>query len=1231
MKTTDTPKNDSSTDGKVNSIPSGESESIALYVGIGASAGGLEAIQTFFQHMASSSPLAFIVIQHLSPDYKSMMVELLSKKTTIPVRRAEDGMKVEANAIYLIPPKKNLKIFHGRLLLSDQDHSRGINLPIDIFLHSLADDQGERAAAIILSGTGSDGMRGIRAIKEQGGLVMVQKEETAKFNGMPRAAISTGLVDFILAPDAMPKQLISYLTHPYVAKNDRAHRIIDDENGLTRVFSMLRERYKVDFTFYKPSTVTRRIERRMTVNQIVDINEYAVFAKNHPAEISTLYRELLIGVTRFFRDSDAFQALTERWLPSLLDGSDVRELRFWVTGCSTGEEAYTLAILARECMQQMGITRDIKIFATDLDRDAIAKAGTGIYPESIAADVATELLTKYFYRKDENFHIIRNIREMVVFAQHNLIRDPPFTHIDLVTCRNLLIYLQPVLQKKVLDMINFSLHPGGILMLGLSETVGERHDLFEMVDQKQKIYRSTGKRQAAIHRDGTLIGVGPGADRLSDRMLKGRQTLRVSDAEHTLQRFVDALAGEFIPLSIIVNEQLEVQHLVGDSTGLFRLPSGRPVNDITKMVAKELAIPLSTGIQKVYRTHKPHIFSNIRVNRQDRIQSFKMTIKPLPEKRGQESLVAVVIEEMRPLQAAEEPGDARVFDLGRETEQYLRDMEHELQFTRENLQATIEELETANEELQATNEELLASNEELQSTNEELQSTNEELHTVNIEYQNKIIELTELNNDVENLLADSQVGTLLLDDNLEIRRFSSKIRDIFQVLEADIGRPLTHLTHDLADVDPVGVVRQVMGSKQTVEMAVRTGGGRWHLMRVKPYQIGPEIYSGTVLSFVDISELKRSQRELEENDRNYRQVQEIAKIGNWELDIANNHLQWSENIYAMFEVDPQTFDGTYGAFLDLVHPDDRERLDLAYKHSVETKTPYNIVHRLLLKDGRIKHINEICRTEYDPRGRPLRSLGTVQDITEQKRLEERLSASEDRYRALFDTISSGVAVYRAVDGGQDFEFIDFNRTAEKIEHIRREDLVGKRLTRVFPGAGADFGLLDVLRRVWQTGRAEKHPISFYEDGRISGWRENQVYQLPSGDVVAVYNDVTGQKETESSLHMAQNEKALILENISEAITHLGLDRRIKWISAAAAGILAQKPENLVGRHCHTVWCTDENGCDDGCPFQQAVQTGQAAQGTVRDAHGRPWRIKASPVRNSSQALVGIVEMRWPVE
>ncbi|MBU1194955.1 MAG: PAS domain-containing protein [Proteobacteria bacterium] len=1082
------------------------SSDISLYVGIGASAGGLEAIQTFFQSMPLQSSFAFIVVQHLSPDYKSLMVELLSKKTAIPVFRAEDGMEVKSNSIYLIPPRKNLKIFHGKLLLSDQDHSKGLNLPIDIFLRSLAEDQGEKSAAIILSGTGSDGMRGIRSIKEQGGIVIVQDEKTAKFDGMPRSAISTGLSDFILPPEKIPEQLISYIKHPYSTKENRHEKILEDEGGLTKILSLLRERFKIDFTFYKPSTVNRRIERRMSFNQIIDVREYADFAFRNPSEIATLYRELLIGVTNFFRDPEMFQLLAEEWLPQLLKNPDQHEYRFWTTACSTGEEAYSIAITARECLEQLGITKDIKIFATDIDKNAVVKAGAGIFPESIAADISPKLLSKYFFRKDENFHVVRNIREMVVFAQHNLIKDPPFTNIDLITCRNLLIYLQPILQKKILNLFNFSLHPGGILILGLSETTGDSGYLFETLNNKNKIYRSRGKNPSPLERSDIIFSNrGGDSHLLQPSRFVENQRHSFPKEENLLQRLVDSLCPDYIPVSMIVNEQLEIQHIVGDTFGLFRLPSGRPVNDISKMVAKELAIPLSTSIQKVFRTKTAQVFSNIKVTRQDAVSSFNLSVRPLQGKKNQESLVVVLIEELKDTPAKEKP-EIRQYNFDEEAEHYVHELEQELQFTRENLQATIEELETSNEELQATNEELLASNEELQSTNEELQSTNEELHTVNVEYQNKIMELTESNNDIENLLTSSQVGKLLLDENCEVRRFSTYAQRIIRILDSDIGRPLTHLTHNLIRVDLVEDVRKTMELKVPLEKEVTSKDGDWYFMRILPYEISPGVYSGTVLSFVDITRQKQSQTAFEKKVRQLEDAQKLSGLGVWELNIKDNMLTWSDNVFDIFEIDKNKFNATYESFLNLVHPEDRESVDKLYTQSVKNKTPYTATHRLQFDDGRIKYINEYCRTEYDKAGHPMVSVGVVQDITEQKTMEQRLKKSEQRYRSLFDTIFSGVAVYKSVQNGKDFEFLEFNRFAEKIESMNKNDVIGKRLTAIFPNAQRS-GLLDIIRQVWATGKPQVHAAALYEDDNNSGEKEYQIYKLPTGEIVAVYNVV----------------------------------------------------------------------------------------------------------------------------
>jgi two-component system, chemotaxis family, CheB/CheR fusion protein len=851
----------------------------SLYVAIGASAGGLEAIESFFSGMASDSGLAFIVIQHLSPDYKSLMKEILSKKTRMKVNRAEDGMLVLPDNIYLIPPKKNLTIFHGKLLLNDQEHFKGIiNLPIDIFLRSLAEDQGEKAVGVILSGSGSDGMRGVRAIKEFGGMAMVQSEESAKFDSMPRAAISTGLVDFILPPEEMPDRLLSYAKHPYVLKAERSDTVISDEDALTRIFSLLREKFRVDFTYYKPSTVNRRIERRMSINRIDEIRDYVAYMQSYPAETATLFRELLIGVTRFFRDREAFDSLRNKYLPGILDRKGNQEIRFWVSGCSTGEEAYSLAILAREHLLETGNPRDIKIFATDIDRDAVHFAAQGVYPESIAADTPQDLLVRYFYKKKDSYQISRNIREMVVFAQHNLIKDPPFTNIDLISCRNLLIYLQPVLQKKVLEFFNFSLNLNGLLFLGTSETTGDMEDYFHALDHRFKIYQTRGRLKQPLNRSESLQPTDTRYREMGLRYHRAHRDLQAGD-ERFLERLLEAMSKEFISLVVVVNEQMEVLHVIGDTEGYFKLPSGKLSMDISRMAARDLAIPLSTGIQKVLRKDEPIRFSNIRLRGKGEHKVVDLRIKPLPRKKGQEVLVAVFMDEVQKKDPLDAGHAEQSYDLSHEAEQRINDLEQELQFTRENLQATVEELETANEELQATNEELVASNEELQATNEELQSTNEELYSVNAEYQSKIIELSELHSDVDNLLSASQIGKLLLDENMEIRRFSPKVTEIFKLLETDVGRPLTHITHHLVNLDPVQKIKDVQDSDVPGEHEVRTREGRWYLMRVVPYAVGPGVFSGTLVSFVDITQIRQAEESLRQSEEKHRRLFETMAQG----------------------------------------------------------------------------------------------------------------------------------------------------------------------------------------------------------------------------------------------------------------------------------------------------------------------------------------------------------------
>jgi two-component system, chemotaxis family, CheB/CheR fusion protein len=835
-------------------------------VGIGASAGGLEAIESFFKTMPANTGLAFVVVQHLSPDYKSLMAELLSKHTAMSVHRIEDGMMVEANNIYLIPPRKNLTLFHGRLLLKEQVRNEGINLPIDVFFQSLADDCNEKSIGVVLSGTGSDGTRGIRAIKERGGMVMVQDEESAKFNGMPNNAIATGLADFILSPDEMPSQLLSFVKHPYSTTQQIDVSTANGDTDLARIYSLLRNKVKVDFTYYKPSTVLRRIERRVSINQLSDFAEYIQFMERNPQEIITLYQELLIGVTSFFRDGFVYEEFNERWLPEIIKQID-DEVRVWTSACSTGEEAYSLAMLLAEYQEDSGHHFKVKIFATDIDQTAIEKASLGRYPESIVADVPTHLLNKYFSRREDKFQIVQKIREMVVFAQHNLIKDPPFTNINIISCRNVLIYLQPVLQKKILELFNFSLRRDGLLILGTSETIGEMVDYFEMVSPKAKFYQSKGKYKplpVPFHQEKAVT---PSFQPSYTSNYTHSQDRRFEDK--TLERFINSIKDDILPFTLIVNEAMEITHIFGDAKDFLSIPSGKMVPDITKMVINELAIPIATGVQRSISKNENVTLSNIRIRDNEKLRIVHLHIKNLPAKKGQEKLLAIlfneVIEQVKDYRSETQ---SLSYDINKEASQRINDLEQELQFTRENLQATVEELETSNEELQATNEELLASNEELQSTNEELQSVNEELYTVNAEYQGKITELTLLNNDLDNLFNSTNIATLFLDENLEVRRFTPRLESIFHILSSDIGRPFFHLSNSIKDLENLNdLVSNVSTTQLPIEKEVSTNDGTWYLLRIMPYAVSDTVYAGVILTFVDIDELKKTENELRLRDQ----------------------------------------------------------------------------------------------------------------------------------------------------------------------------------------------------------------------------------------------------------------------------------------------------------------------------------------------------------------------------
>jgi len=822
-------------------------------VGVGASAGGLEALGKLFAEMPVNSGLSFVVVQHLSPDYKSFMVELLSKKTSIPVSRAEDQLEVAPNHIYLIPPKKNLKILKGRLLLVDPDLSRGFNLPIDVFFRSLAEERQHHAIGIVLSGTGSDGTMGIRALKDAGGMVMVQTEATAQFDGMPRSAIGTGLADFILPPEEMPKQLMSYLQHPFVVKQETILRTQNSTDSLMhKIFALLKEHCGADFSSYKPSVIDRRIARRITINQLNNLEEYVRYLQTSPREAMLLFNELLICVTRFFRDREAFEFLQKVTVPELFKNTPAGEtIRVWVPSCSTGEEAYSLAMLLTEAMRLRDKSWPVKIFATDISKTAIENASQGLYSESEVADVPAEMLKRYFTRRPEGWQVNQALRQAVVFAKHDLLKDPPFTKLDLVSCRNVLIYFQPALQSRIISMFHFALKPGGILFLGNSETVGEQTDRFHTLSSRHKVYQA---RATGLMPSYDLRSVNPASPRLAESL---RPTRYQPAADlRLLEAVYQEVIADFAPACIVVDENNDVLHLLGKAGDYLHPPTGAFTRNVLKLTNRHISVTLATMLHRASRDGREHAFDNVKFRHGRKLLIVRLRVRPLRLHDGATTGPRLIF--IEPKQAVRVTRkEVAEFQADQTASQRIADLEQELVYSKETLQATIEELETSNEELQATNEELLAANEELQSTNEELQSLNEELHTVNTENQSRIEELTALSNDINNLMASARIGTMLVDDNLRIRRMSSALSTMTQLRLADVGAPLEVLSRELQAPQIIDLAQQVVESDQPREHLVLGYQSRSILVRLVPYKTETNITRGLVVTLIDLTETRR--------------------------------------------------------------------------------------------------------------------------------------------------------------------------------------------------------------------------------------------------------------------------------------------------------------------------------------------------------------------------------------
>jgi two-component system CheB/CheR fusion protein len=1045
--------------------PPGSSEGRDFHiVGIGASAGGLDSLERLFAHVPTDTGMAFVVLQHLSPDFKSLMDELLARRTELRVRQADHDMAVEPNTVYLLPPMKEMIIRQRRLLLNDRDPRHGLTLPIDLFLRSLAHDVGDRAVAVILSGSGSDGSRGVQEISKAGGSVFCESPDTAQFNGMPLSAMRTGNVDQVLPPEEIALALAGLGKTP--ADSPAEDPAIED-SGVEAILRLLRDEYAIDFSHYKAGTVTRRIERRLALNRSLDIDAYVELLRSDPRELSSLYEDLLIGVTRFFRDEEAFEALEHRIIPELIDRADPDEhIRVWVPGCATGQEAYSIAMLLHERMAARKRMLKIKVLATDVHKASLDVASAGLYSEVQVAGIAEARLRRFFTVKSNGYQISQTLRESIVFAPHNLIRDAPFTKMDLIACRNLLIYFQPHAQKTVLTLFHFSLKPGGILLLGLSETPGALLDEFDTLDEHAKIYRK--RRDIGLPRDlklplprrGTLPRAGP------------VPVVRRPGVDPLLLNVYDRLLDRFMPPSFLVDEHGQLVDMFGGVDALLKIKSRRPTQHLLDLLDDDMRTVVSGALHRVRRDLESVRYPAVLLAGDRR---FSMVAEPIRDQHGTLTHVLITLVDNDSREApvlvppfADVPG-ARLLEpgataaIGGLTLEQQRDLEEELTYTKSHLQAAIQEHETANEELQATNEELVAANEELQSTNEELHSVNEEMYTVNAEYQKKNVELQELNNDIEHLLNGTDVATMFLDRQLCIRKFTPRIAETFRVIPQDVGRPLRTFTHDLSHSTLIADVERVLQEGVTVEAQTWDRRHHCYFLRILPYRARnavqqeksdaafgvplarPTSPDGVVLTLTDISPLEHARSRL---------AQVSAIVESSEDAILGKTLDgiittWNGAATRLYGYTAEQAIGRHASFL--YPPGRKEEIDAIIHQARSGRITDRMETQRLRKDGTVVDVSVTFSPILDGSNTIVGISGISRDITQLVRARKEIAEREERIRLLLD--STAEAIY-GIDLSGVCTFCN-SACARLLGYDSPGALIGKQMHRLIHHTRAD--------------------------------------------------------------------------------------------------------------------------------------------------------------------------------
>lgn len=1238
-------------------------------VGVGASAGGLETFKRLFSNMPTNSGMAFVLVQHLDPNHESIMAELIGKSTEMPVWQVTDEMEIEPDHVYMIPPNSDLVIDDRILRLKEQTKERGIRMPIDSFFRSLARQCRERAICVVLSGTGSDGSLGLKAVKETGGLVIVQDPEEAQYDGMPRAAVGTGMADFVLPVEDIPEKLSKYARHPYIDGEDNAKLFDkDSKDELQQIIALLRERTDRDFRSYKRGTLSRRIARRLSLNHIEDLDQYLEFLRSDKEEVERLFRDLLIGVTAFFRDPEAWEILERKVIyPLVREKPKGETLRIWVAGCSTGEEAYSMAILVREIFADLGRTPDFQIFATDIDDAAIDIARAGTYPKSVGADVSEERLAHFFDAEGNEFTVKKSLRETVVFAPQNLLSDPPFSRLDLVSCRNLLIYLNSGVQQKVIPLFHFSLAREGYLFLGNSESLGKKGDLFKPISKEWRIFKKIPEASDSEPRPDFSHGAERDTPKRSDR-LPSKRPKSVADTAR------DVLLDRFAPASVLIDRKYRIYFFHGPTGRYLNHPTGEPSYDLTVLCDRQLSTKLQSTVHRVASSNESASVLARDIERNGKSYNVRISVERISVNGDDERFLVSFSDE------GESSGEGNVA-VDQEHTDLVAHLEDELSSTREDLQSGIEELETSNEELKASNEEVMSMNEELQSTNEELetsreelQSLNEELTTVNSELKDKIAELEAANNDLSNLLSSTDIAVIFLDTNFRIRRFTPATSDLISLIPSDVGRPLKDISSRLTDQDLIKHAELVLKKLSPVETEVADDEGNHYIRRVLPYRTQDNYIDGVVITFNDVTELRKAADLVKNREHQQAIVADLGRLalGGGDLDELFTVACRQTTANLGFE---------YAKVLELVENGKRfllragdgweeglvgnEIIDAGRQSqagfTLESSGPVIVEDlknekrfrgpALLLDRDVVSGMSVSIGNEKSPWGvigvhtTSQREL-TVDDIhflesianvltaaIERKEAEERLVQSERRYRLVTDSLPILISY---CDRDRRYQFC--NAGYEEWFGMEKSNILGKRIEEVVSDAAYQRikPKLDQAFEGESTVFEEELP---YGSGRDRYVRVEYVPDFDGDDVIGVYvmvQDTSSQHEARERLRVFSEELSrtvderteelrILNENVPAFFAFLDSDLRYRFVNNFYEEKFNLGAASLIGEHIRDGVSEETYKAME--PLLKTALGGETAESEVLldiDTDGvRVVRARFVPRRDENDRVVGI--------